>query len=657
MVILGLNLGHDASATIIKDGAISGHALRERNSRVRHHLGIDRLTIEATLKQAKITAGDVEAIAIASTQQIPCLVNDPDYLNFKERAFSNQPSSCRLIDNPYWSDATDKLIVERWNKNDDPPAQAVSFLEQLETNRRIPMATHINWEILSILSPLYGPPEWLNPYLLTDTKSQINYFLSENMPQAFSFPLDVELAGKRKPGWYVNHHMAHAASSFYSSPYQSSMIFTHDGGVGVDSGFVFKGEADKITGIAPHWLECGQFYDYCASRLGLGEIGGAGKLMGLAPYGKGALNSLIQSGTRLDWEQWAKVDLQHFSGPLYEKIFSFMIDAAQQQKLNTNNIGNPQFVLSGAAPEIASAVQHMIERSLTLSISQAAEAFCDNQLNEHAQHLCLSGGVALNCPANSNLFNSGNFSSIHIEPHCEDGGLSIGAAQYVQYNIYDAKRKVYPKLTSCYAMMGPCLENNHQDVFADFEGQITWDNYDNWTERAADELAQNNIIAICFSTYETGPRALGHRSILANPQFKNNWSRVNKIKTREEWRPFAPVVLQDDIDNWFSDGPGCSPFMLFTHKACSREVAEKIPAVIHVDGTSRVQTVVKEDGPIFEILNKIKEKGIPPVLLNTSFNGPGEPIVNDSRNAINMLLNTEINVLFLDGFMVKKLTN
>jgi len=159
-------------------------------------------------------------------------------------------------------------------------------------------------------------------------------------------------------------------------------------------------------------------------------------------------------------------------------------------------------------------------------------------------------------------------------------------------------------------------------------------------------LDNNKIVAIFFENSEIGPRALGHRSILANPKFKDNWLRVNKIKNREHWRPFAPIVLDDKVKEWFSHCPKNSPFMLFTAKVLKPKI---IPAVSHVDASARIQTVNKSVKPIYQILKEFYKITDIPVLLNTSFNGPGEPIVEKIEEAISFFNKTEIDYLMINN--------
>lgn len=660
MIVLGLSLGHDASATVLREGRVVAHVLRERHSGVRHHLGIDRTTIELALEQAGIAVIDISAISIAATQQIPCLVNDPDYLHFQEKIDpENSLRNFRLIDNPYWSDAVDKLIVERWSKDNEPPSQALNYLLQCEQSRRIPMATHKNWEILEMLSPLYGPQEWLTPYQLDETGDRMEQFLSlmqgGHTRQAFHFPLEIQLDGRSIPGWFINHHMAHAASSFFSAPEDAALIFTHDGGTGSDSGFVFLGSRNAITGLGPHYLECGQFYDYVAYALGLGAIGGAGKLMGLAPYGSGKLDNVIPAGTHLDWSHWTSQHAPDLLQTPCKALFNALVATAGENGLDTIRIGQADHVLSGAPPEIAHAVQNVLEKSIFTSISHTITSLKKHGLDEFAKNLCVSGGVALNCPANSKLWNSGYFQTIHIEPHCEDGGLSIGAAHYVYRNLLGGVGgRITTKQTSRYAMMGPKFTGDIRTVLNSYSESIHWEEPDDWMQVVAQAIAADHIVAIFYGAYETGPRALGHRSILANPSVAANWERVNLIKKREGWRPFAPAVLAEDLEAWFEEGPSDSPFMLFTYRIRG-EKADWLPAVTHVDGTCRVQSVTECDTPLYDCLVNLKQMGYPPVILNTSFNGPGQPIMQNIEDAIEMLLKTGLDAVFFEGIKIWKL--
>lgn len=661
MFILGLNIGHDASATVLCDGKVISHVLRERHSKIRHHLGIDRLTIEAAIKEAGIAAGDIKSCAVTATQQMPGLIDDPGYLRFSEHPKPNKfvNKKYRIIDNPWWKTAHEQIIVERWSNSQDPQKNGERYLRQWEKDRGLPFDIHNDWEMLGILSPLFGPNDWLKPYRIADTEmamgkyyDQVNSFFSY---QAFHFPIDLWLDNIHIPSWFINHHMAHASSSFYSSPFNESLIFTQDGGTHSDSGFVFLGRNSKITGIGPHYIECGQFYDHVAARLGLGTLGGAGKLMGLAPYGKGLLDGRIPTGTRVDWENWQPDISKAQSVNIYNALFDHLVEEAKSSGLDVSKLGQAGYVLEGAAPEIAHAVQVCLEETLNTSLSAILAMLKQKNIGSVAKNLCLSGGVALNCPANSKLYCSGLFENIHIEPHCEDGGLSVGAAHYTYWQLENAKTHAKPNtpLTSNYAMMGIPNTQGKEAVFRRYEEKVNFHMLDDWTLEAARAIANDKIIAVQFGKYETGPRALGHRSILANPAYAENWERVNIAKGREKWRPFAPAILAEALPEWFEDGPLLSPFMLFTHRI-RNEKAGALPAITHVDGTSRVQTVTSSDAPLYQILTHLSAMGMPPIVMNTSFNGPGKPIVEDIEDAIVMLLSTGIDVVFIDGMRVTK---
>ena len=164
------------------------------------------------------------------------------------------------------------------------------------------------------------------------------------------------------------------------------------------------------------------------------------------------------------------------------------------------------------------------------------------------------------------------------------------------------------------------------------------------------KLFQNKIVAVFNGRSEIGPRALGHRSILANPKYFSNWAKVNKIKKREQWRPLAPSVLSEKVSKWFHKGPKISPFMLFTLKLKKQDV----PAVTHVDNSARVQTIDRKTEPLFSIIKSFEKLSGIPMILNTSFNGPGTPIIETSRQAIRFFLSSDLNYLFIDSYLIEK---
>src|SRR5262249_433635 len=206
------------------------------------------------------------------------------------------------------------------------------------------------------------------------------------------------------------------------------------------------------------------------------------------------------------------------------------------------------------------------------------------------------------------------FAQVHIEPHCEDGGLSIGAATYLYHHLLDKPRRFADGPTSRYAMLGPRHDTARKlEKLKSQVNDLSIVCSRDWHAEAAQRIGRNEVIGVVEGRSETGPRALGHRSILAHPGFLSNWARVNAIKGREEWRPLAPVIPQHRLRDWFADGPDTSPFMLFTY-TCRRERREQIPAVVPVDGTSRVQTVTAGGGSLFRVLEYFEQATGLPVL-------------------------------------------
>ena len=184
-----------------------------------------------------------------------------------------------------------------------------------------------------------------------------------------------------------------------------------------------------------------------------------------------------------------------------------------------------------------------------------------------------------------------------------------------------------------------------------YDSKIIYKKSSDTTKQAARDVFENKIIAWYEGKSEVGPRALGHRSLVSNPTYKDNWKRVNKIKEREWWRPFAPSVLEEEADKWFAKMPFPSPYMLFTGQVIN---SEKIPAITHVDNSSRIQTVNKSSGQYYQMIKEFYKLSKIPLVMNTSFNGPGEPIIETPEQALKFLLNTDLDRLYIDGYRVQK---
>jgi len=268
------------------------------------------------------------------------------------------------------------------------------------------------------------------------------------------------------------------------------------------------------------------------------------------------------------------------------------------------------------------------------------------------KNLCLSGGVALNCPANTRLVNESSFSNLHVPPAVSDMGLSIGSALALYYNVMGNKRlpeKTTPRLAYLGLNNSGSLSKIKEDL-KKFEDKIKIEEYQNYCEVAAKDLFENKIIGWFEGRSEVGPRALGHRSILSNPTYLKNWERVNKVKGREWWRPFAPAVLQEYEHNYFTNTQFPTYFMLLNAEV----KVDTLPAITHADRSARVQSVTFENGYFYSLLKEFHVISGVPVLMNTSFNGPGEPIVETPEHAIRFLLNSDLDALYFEGFKVIK---
>ena len=365
--------------------------------------------------------------------------------------------------------------------------------------------------------------------------------------------------------------------------------------------------------------------------------------MGLAPYGKPVFFDKKFIGNYYDFKKNGIDDI-------FQSWIRHCLILAKEKKYELANLGKANKILEPINVDIASSTQKLFEEIILYLVENVYKMFKISNMG--VDSLCYSGGTGLNCPTNSRLFNESSFNNLFIPPNCDDSGLSLGAAQYLYHHIL--KKPLIEKSIIEFRSL-PYLglktkKNVLRDTLEKFSKKISIDKVSNCTQKAAEDLSDNKIIAWFEGESEIGPRALGHRSLLANPTYEYNWERLNLLKTREKWRPFAPAVLLDDVNSYFEGLPNESPFMLFTGKVWTNE----LPAITHVDGSSRVQTVTKEVGGLYGILKHLKKIAGISVVLNTSFNGPGEPIVETPKEAINFLLSTKLDVLYIEGKRITK---
>jgi carbamoyltransferase len=431
----------------------------------------------------------------------------------------------------------------------------------------------------------------------------------------------------------VSHHLAHAAGAFYSSDFEEAVILTFDGYGEEESSLWAIGKGNRVypRGSIKLPTSLGLLYQVITAYLGFHSFGDEYKVMGLSSYGEPGvfarffdeLVHLLPGGT------------YRIEGLSRRDLLSYL----QSRLGDIPNKGG----YSREAADIAAALQKKLEETV-LHMS----AFLREQYS--IDKLCISGGVGLNACANGALLRSGIFKQIFIQPGAADDGTSLGAALYVLYNHLHFKRSK----PIGHVFRGPVYDSSViEKTLRDFP-QVKWHKESQIEKTAARLLEEGKIVGWFQGRMEMGPRALGGRSILADPRSGEIPGQLNeKIKNREAFRPFAPAVLKEQAAAFF-DIPAdvSSPFMLMTFDT-HRQKRELIPAVVHVDGSARLQTVSREDNPVFYrlILEFYEITGIP-LLLNTSFNRAGEPIVNSPTDALKCFLKCGMDALVIEDYLI-----
>ena len=466
---------------------------------------------------------------------------------------------------------------------------------------------------------------------------------------------------------FSEHHLSHAASAFYPSPFDEAVILTADGvgewatttvAIGKNNNLEIKKELHF-----PHSL--GLLYSAFTYYTGFKVNSGEYKLMGLAPYGTPKyVEKILENLIDLKDDGTFMLDQKYFNyctgltmtNKKFDKLFGQKPRIPDKDQIT-------QFHM-----DIAASIQNVTEIiMLKLTKSLKSEYGINN--------LCLAGGVALNCVANGKILKEKIFDNIWVQPAAGDAGGSLGAALAYWHIDLNKERKDIKKDN----MQGSYLGNKYSDKEIKIELDKIGANYNEYDQqtiidKTASSLSEGKAIGWFQGRMEFGPRALGNRSILGDPRSENMQKNLNlKVKYRESFRPFAPSVLRDEVNNWFEMNTD-SPYMLMVSnikKEKSIDMSEEqkklfgidllnikrseIPAVTHVDYSARIQTVSKETNEIyFNLIKKFKEKTNCPVLVNTSFNIRGEPIVNTPLDAYKCFMGTELDILVLGNFYLEK---
>jgi carbamoyltransferase len=424
---------------------------------------------------------------------------------------------------------------------------------------------------------------------------------------------------------FVDHHVAHAASAFIVSPYNHAAILTIDGrGENVSTTYYLgKGtQLEKLSEVLiPHSL--GLLYEAVTAHLGFLHSSDEYKVMALASYGKPTFLDEFSSIIHLGKNGTYTID-SHLLEPMF----------GPTRKRNAP--------LTQKHFDIA----HSLQKVLGATVLQLV-----NWLYEVTQeeNLCMAGGVALNCVMNAVIRDKGPFKNIWVQPAAGDAGTALGAALWIDAQERKTNER---KFMMDHAFWGPEYADEEVEAFLKWT-KVPYRRLDNIAKEAAQILAQDKVIGWYQGRMEFGPRALGGRSILASPIHAGMQARLNDIKDREDFRPVAPVVLEEDAGEWFNDASH-SPFMLFVYDV-KDDKADIIPAVKHVDGTARIQTINRQQHPCYyALLKEFKKLTGVPVLVNTSFNTRGEPIVCTPRDAVECFWTSPFDALVINSFLLEK---
>jgi carbamoyltransferase len=468
----------------------------------------------------------------------------------------------------------------------------------------------------------------------------------------------------------AEHHLSHAASTFYPSPFDEAAILCMDG---VGEWATTSAWIGNQVGIEPLWqidfphslgLLYSAFTYFCGFKVDSGEY----KLMGLAPYGKPKYEDIIlQNLITLHDDATFTLNRKYFDyevgdsmiSPLFEDLFS------GKRRL-------PESKITQREMDMAASIQSITER-IVIKLAQRL------QQETQQAHLCLAGGVALNCVANGKLLKSKIFEDIWIQPASGDAGGALGSA-YIGYHHKNPPVSRMPSKRGRDKMHGAYLGNEYndeeiKDILDQHNAKYIHLDDEQILMKTAQVLQNGNIVGWFQGRMEFGPRALGNRSILGDPRIENMQSRMNlKIKNRESFRPFAPAILEEHVSDWFNLDRKSPYMLLVTEVHDSQKLTEtndltdvlvgldqlkiprsKISAITHIDFSARVQTVSKETNPKFyELLQKFYQLTNCPILINTSFNVRGEPIVEGPFHAYQCFMRTAMDYLIVGNYFLDK---
>ncbi len=594
MYLLGISaFYHDSAACLLKDGQIIAAAQEERFTRKKHDAGFPHHAILYCLKEAEISANKIDNVVFYEKPFIKFERLLETYLAFAPKGFKSFTKSM-----PIW--IKDKLF------------QKSALIKQLKST----LDENINW----------------NERIL-----------------------------------FSEHHLSHAASAFYPSPFESAAVLTLDGVGEWTTTSVAVGNGRNLNVIKeihfPHSL--GLLYSAFTYYIGFKVNSGEYKVMGLAPYGKPRYADLIK-------EKIINIG----------KNGSFQLDMSYFDFATGLRMTNEKFdKLFGGPPRASETKITQREMDLAASVQKVTEEILLELAKSIAKetgesNLCLAGGVALNCVANGILLRENIFSNIWIQPAAGDAGGALGAALSAWYLHYKNGRSLSKERDAMNGgYLGPEFsESEIEDQLKACGAVYKKCSKNELLDEVVSALANEKVVGWMQGRMEFGPRALGGRSIIADPRSPTMQKQLNlKVKYRENFRPFAPSVLREDVNEWFELNSD-SPYMLLVAEVKKEKcrtmskteealfgieklnvLRSSIPATTHVDYSARIQTVHADTNPLYHsMISKFKEKTGCPIVINTSFNVRGEPIICTPTDAFKCFMGTEMDMLTVGNYILYK---
>ncbi len=611
MYILGLNAYHgDAAAAIIKDGELIAAVEEERFNRVKHCAGFPIVAVRYCLAAAGITFDDVDHVGVS---------RDPSAHLHKKVLFAATRAARLAVAVPPGAPQPDALTVNDEETGESGNGNASRTTRGIfrQVKDRLDNAARVR-DVKDELARIMGVPK-------TEVRAQFHN---------------------------IEHHRAHLASSFYVSPFQQAALLSIDGFGDFISTMWAKGEDNKIEVLGqveyPHSM--GIAYTATTQFLGFPQYGDEGKVMGLAPYGRPRYIEEFRDIIRTSEEGQFRLNLDYFrhhaegvdmtwedGSPVIGQIFSDEF---------TRTFGPPR-----APGKSITDRDRDIAASLQLRLEEIAFHLL-NHLHEDTglTDLGLSGGVAYNSVMNGKILLNTPFRRVFVQPAAGDSGTALGVCYEIYNGLLNGPRGSVMEA----AYTGP--EFSDADIRAELESMgMEYETYrdEELTRRAANDIAEGLVVGWFQGRMEFGPRALGNRSIVVDPRLVEMKSILNqRIKKREAFRPFAPSILEEFTDTYFEQSHP-APTMLMVYQVRPQRRRD-IPAVTHVDGSGRLQTVSRAVNPrYYELISEFHALTGVPVLLNTSFN-ENEPIVATPREAIDCFLKTKMDALYLGNQALRR---